>query len=124
MMSQHISIRRSLSYAGIWRSMWYHIKKPRNIPVDPVVSKMVQDIGTARPTCTRRMAAAVSRQMHMPVNRKRIRIFHRLGWTEPAKTKSKIVRSGRKLLRPTKPNQLWETDMTYWCGMAGAICSM
>lgn len=122
MMSQRISIRRSLFYAGISRNMWYHAKIPRNIPVDPMVSEMVQKIGAARLTYgTRRMAAAVSRELHMQVNRKKIRrIFHKLGWIEPTKTKSQIIRSGKRLLRPTTPNQLWQTDMTYvWCGMDG-----
>ena len=57
--TKQMSLRRSLSYTGISRNMWYYSKKPKNIPVDPVVSKAVQKIGTARPTYgTRRMAAA------------------------------------------------------------------
>ncbi|MFN3653741.1 MAG: hypothetical protein ACK4TO_00240 [Candidatus Nitrosotenuis sp.] len=33
------------------------------------------------------MAAAVSGELHMPVNRKKMRrIFHRLSWIEPAKS--------------------------------------
>jgi putative transposase len=122
MLSNDISLRRSLVCAGMSRNMWYHIKKPRNIPTDPAVSKTVQDIGTARPTYgTRRMAAAASRELKIPVNRKQIqRIFHKLGWIEPAKTKSEIIRSNKKLLRPAAPNRLWQTDMTYvWCGIDG-----
>jgi len=119
-LTKEISLRRSLLLAGVSRNMWYHIKKPRSIPADPVVSKTVQDIGTARPTYgTRRMAAAVSRELKMPVNRKKIRrIFHKLGWIEPAKGKKDIIKSGRKLFKPTAPHQLWQTDMTYvWCGI-------
>jgi hypothetical protein len=90
-------------HAGISHNMWYHIKKPRNIPADPVVSKMVQDIGTARPTygkdaydscrITRAACACEQKEIHQ--------IFHMLSWIEPAKTKSEIIRSGKKLLRST-----------------------
>lgn len=107
--TKQMSLRRSLSYTGISRNMWYYSKKPRNIPVDPVVSKTVQKIGTTRPTYgTRRMAAAASKELQTAINRKQIRrIFHKLGWNEPAKTKSNIIRVGKKLFKPTAPHQLW-----------------
>jgi hypothetical protein len=87
MLSDDVSLRKSLSYAGISRNMWHYSKKPGNIPVDPVVSKTVHDIGAARPTYgTRRMAAATSRELQTPVNRKQVRrILHKLGRIEPAK---------------------------------------
>ncbi|MDE1764635.1 MAG: hypothetical protein KGI27_00020 [Thaumarchaeota archaeon] len=45
------------------------------------------------------------------------RICRRLGWIVPRKTKSDIIRSSRKVLRPAAPDQLWEADMTHiWCG--------
>jgi len=64
------------------------------------------------------MAATLSRRLGRPVNRKQVqRIYRKLGWIVPQKTKSDIIRSSRKLLRPTAPDQLWEADMTYiWCG--------
>ena len=66
------------------------------------------------------MAATLSK-LGKPVNRKQIqRIYRKLGWIEPAKTKNEIIRSHKKLLKPTAPNQLWQTDMTYiWCGIDG-----
>ena len=37
---------------------WYYSKNPRNVPVDPMVTDVVQKIGKQRPTYgTRRMAA-------------------------------------------------------------------
>ncbi len=65
------------------------------------------------------MAAATTRELGFAVNRKQIRrIFHKLGWIEPAKTKRDIMASKKKLVKPTAPNQLWQTDMTYvWCGV-------
>jgi transposase InsO family protein len=121
-LTEQLSLRRALLLSGISRNMWYHIKKPRNIAVDPAVFQTVQKIGSVRPTYgTRRMAAAVSRELGSAVNRKQVRrIFHKLGWIEPAKTKKQIMVSKKKLFKPTAPNHLWQTDMTYiWCGVDG-----
>ena len=67
------------------------------------------------------MAAQVSRELDKPVNRKQIqRIFHKLGWIEPKKTKNDIIKSARILFKSDAPNQLWQTDITYvWCGVDG-----
>lgn len=44
-----------------------------------------------------------------------------MGWIEPKKTKNdNICASRRRMFKPTAPNQLWETDMTYiHCGVDG-----
>lgn len=121
-LSKIMSLNKSLLLTGVSKTKWYYSKTKRNMPVDKVVSDTVQRIGTARPTYgTRRMAAAASRELSIPVNRKKIqRIFHKLGWIEPAKTKKDIKLSKKKLFCPTAPNQLWQTDMTYiWCGIDG-----
>ena len=102
--------------------MWYHKPKARNVGLDPATVQVVQRIGGKRPAYgTRRMAAQVCRETHTATNRKKIqRIFRKLGWIEPQKTKNDIVRTNRKLFKPDAPNQLWETDMTYvWCRMDG-----
>ena len=119
---EKMSLRRSLRYAGISRHMWYHKPKARDIGLDPATVQAVQRIGGKRPTYgTRRMAAQVCHETHTATNRKKIqRIFRKLGWIEPQKTKNDIIRTNRKLFKPDAPNQLWETDMTYvWCGMDG-----
>lgn len=122
-MTHHgISLNRSLSFSGVSKARWYYTKKPREIPLNHTVAQAVQRQASARPTYgTRRMAAALSRELGRPVNRKQIqRIYRKLGWIEPAKTKSDIIGAGRKLFKPTAPNQLWQTDMTYvWCGIDG-----
>ena len=106
---KHISLNKSLSLVGISKTRWYYSKSPRTIPTDPVVTDIIQKIGVQRPTYgTRRMAAQVSRELNIPVNRKKIqRIFHKLGWIEPAKTKKEIMKSSRVLFQPSAPNQLW-----------------
>ena len=70
-LTKHISLNKSLFLVGVSKSKWYYCKSPRNIRTDPVVSDTVQRIAKQRPTYgTRRMAAQVSRELNMPVNRK------------------------------------------------------
>ncbi|MGI0081410.1 MAG: hypothetical protein ACRECH_17535, partial [Nitrososphaerales archaeon] len=46
--------------------------------------------------------------------------FHHLNWIEPAKKKSEIIRSSSKLVKATRPYELWESDITFvWCGVDG-----
>lgn len=121
-MTDFMSLTKSLSYSGVSKTKWYYSKKRRTIPLNSKIVQSVQNTGASRPTYgTRRMAAALSREMHIPINRKQIqRIYRKLGWIEPAKTKKQIMASGKKLFKPTAPNQLWQTDMTYiWCGIDG-----
>lgn len=113
-----VSLRRSLRYAGISRKKWYYTSRPREIPINQALAQAVQRQGSTRPTYgTRRMAAALSRMLHTPVNRKQVqRIYRKLGWIIPQKTKSEIIRSAKKVLLPTRPDEFWEADMTYiWC---------
>ena len=123
LVAKNMSVSRAIRYTGISKNRWYYTKKARHNTtqkVDPVISRTVQSIGNERPTYgTRRMAAALSRKLGTPINRKRIqRIYQKLGWIVPRKTKNEIIRSSAKLLRPTAPNRLWQADMTYvWCGV-------
>lgn len=120
-MLQGMSLRRALTPADISRTAYYYSGRPRMARVDPAVVDLTQDIGTRRPSYgTRRMAVMLSRHLGRPVNRKQVRrVFHALHWLEPAKKKTDIIReSVRKPARPSAPDQLWETDMTYvWCGI-------
>ncbi len=103
-----MSLAKSLFYCGLPKSFWYYTKTPRNIPLNKGVTETVQKIGNQRPIYgTRRMAAAASIELNKAVNRKQIRrIFHRLAWIEPSKTKKQIIKVSRKLFSPTAPNQL------------------
>ena len=117
-----MSLSAALGHAGVSRCMWHCVPRPRDVRPDPATVEAVQGIGSRRPTYgTRRMAAQVARETSTPTNRKQIqRIFRRLGWTGPQKTKNDIIRSGSRPARPEAPNRLWETDMTYvWCGNDG-----
>ena len=90
--------------------------------IDKRLGSLIMEVARARPTYgTRRMAVQLSRQLRAPVNRKKVsRIYRKLGWTVPRMRKSEIIRSGRKLPKPTGPNRFWEADMSYiWCGRDG-----
>ncbi len=92
-LNKHVSLNKSLLFIGVSKTRWYYSKSPRSKRADPVVTDVVRKIGKQRPTYgTRRMAAQVSRELNKSVNRKQIqRIFHKLGWIEPKKTKSNIT---------------------------------
>ena len=117
-----VGLNKTLRLCGVSKKAWYYTSQPRNVSPDPEVQDRVQNIGLKRPTYgTRRMAAQVSRELNRPVNRKAIRrIFKRLGWSKPSRTKHEIIRSNKKVPRPKAPNQFWESDMSYiWCGVDG-----
>ena len=120
---EYMSLNKALQYCGVSKCAWHYTKKPRAIPIDANVTHRVRQIASRRPTYgTRRMAAQISRETGVSTNRKKIqRIYRKIGWNEPQKTKNDIIRaSRRKRFRPTGPNQLWETDITYiHCGRDG-----
>ena len=122
MVQEVMGLNRALLLCGVSKKAWYYAPRPRNVSPDPEVQETVQKIGPKRPTYgTRRMAAQVSRELNRPVNRKAVRrIFRRLGWSEPSRTKREIIRVNMKLPRPNAPNRFWESDMSYvWCGADG-----
>lgn len=119
MLETEMSLRKALAYAGCSRKMYYYEPAPRTIALDPVVVEKTREIALQRPSYgTRRMAAQLSRELHVPINRKQVqRVYRGLNWTEPAKTKSQVIRSASKVVRASRPYEFWQTDMTYlWCG--------
>ena len=122
MVHEQLSLRKSLKYADISRCRWYYKPRPREIELNPVVVDAVRQISRRRPTYgTRRMAAQVTRDTGIATNRKQVqRIFRKIGYIQPQKTKNELVHTGRRLFKPKAPNHLWETDITYiWCGIDG-----
>lgn len=115
-----MSLRTALRYSGLnsWSSFYYE-EKSRFVEPDPLVVKSVKRLTNERPSYgARRVAAQLSRDLGHPVNRKRIqRIFRILGYTEPSLKKSEIIRSHDRAPSPSRPYELWQTDLTYtWCG--------
>lgn len=117
-----ISLRKALDYSGSSRNLYYYKPKTREIGLDASIVESVKRLALERPSYgTRRTAATLTRELRSPVNRKRIqRIFRALNWTLPARKKSEIIRSSTKLVKATRPYELWETDLTYvWSGVDG-----
>ena len=119
----HMSLNKALAYCGMSKRVWYYASRPRDIPIDAEATRMIRQVALRRPTYgTRRMAAQVSRETGVPTNRKKVqRIYRKIGWIEPQKSKKEIIRASRlKRFKPSGPNQLWETDITYiHCGVDG-----
>ena len=120
--TKYMSLSRALGYCGMSKQAWYYTARPRNVPVDADVVRAVRRIAARRPTYgTRRMAARVARETGASTSRKKAqRIYRKIGYIQPQKTKNDIIRAGRRLFKPEAPNRLWETDITYvWCGIDG-----
>jgi putative transposase len=117
------SLRKALRHSGCSRQGYYHQAKKRSIPPDPYIVEKIKEIALQRPLYgTRRMAAQLSRELGVRVNRKRVqRIYRQLGWTQPRQRKNDLLRTAvSSRPRPTKPNELWESDLTYvHCGVDG-----
>jgi putative transposase len=116
---QKISLRKALRYSGMSSCSYYYEPAPRAFEPDAAIVQRVEELALQRPFYgTRRMAAQLSRELRVPVNRKRVqKVFHKLNWIEPAKTKSEVVRSASKVVKASRPYEFWQTDMTYlWCG--------
>jgi putative transposase len=117
--NEKMSLRKALRYSGMSSCSYYYKPVPRVIEPDPAIVRKVEKIALERPFYgTRRMAAQLSRELHAPINRKRVqKVFHALNWVEPSKTKSQLIRSASKVVKASRPYEFWQTDMTYvWCG--------
>jgi transposase InsO family protein len=117
-----LSLRDAAAYSGSSWNLLYHQEKPRFIAPDPLIVEKVKRLILGRPSYgTRRIAAQLSRELDLPINRKRVqRIFRMLGYTEPAKIKSEIIRARDKVPKASRPYELWQTDLTYVpCGIDG-----
>jgi transposase InsO family protein len=120
---QGLSLRKALRLSGCSRRSYYYRSGKRTIPPDPCILEKVREEALKRPLYgTRRMAVTLARRLGRPINRKRIqRIYRHIGWIQPQKTKKQLLRAAYdKRPKPTRPNELWETDLTYiHCGVDG-----
>ena len=117
-----LSLRDAAAYSGSSWNLLYHQPKPRFVSPDQSIVEWVKQLAVERPSYgTRRIAAQLSRELETPINRKRVqRIFRILGYTEPSKTKSEVIRARDKAPKASRPCELWQTDLTYVpCGVDG-----
>jgi len=120
MLEEEMSLRKALRYSGMSSCSYYYRPVARTSEPDPAITQKVEEIALQRPSYgTRRMAAQLSRELHVPINRKRVqKVFHALNWIEPAKTKNQVIRSSSRVVKVSRPYEFWQTDMTYlWCGI-------
>jgi transposase InsO family protein len=125
MLDNKLSLRKALHFSACSRKMYYYRKKERSVRLDAAVVDAARKIALERPSYgTRRMAVMISRELGRSVNRKQVqRVFHALNWIEPAKKKTDIIRSKGKTVKASRPNELWEADMSYiWCGNKDGWC--
>ena len=120
---QGLSLREALHLSGCSRRSYYYRTCKRTIPPDPYILAKVREAALNRPLYgTRRMAVTLAKELGRPINRKRIqRIYRILSWVQPQRTKKQLLRAAYdRRPKPVKPNELWETDMTYiFCGADG-----
>jgi putative transposase len=119
-----VSLRKALRLSACSRrSYYYRTTGKRTIPPDPYILEKVREEASRRPLYgTRRMAVTLTRRLGRPINRKRVqRIYRHLSWIQPQKTKKQLLNAAYdKRPKPTRPNELWEADLTYiHCGVDG-----
>ena len=91
-----VDLNRVFLLCWVYGKAWHYTPDPETCRRTPKCRR-IQKIGPARPTCgTRRMAAQIFRELNHPVNCKAIRrIFKRLGWAKPSRTKREIIRANK-----------------------------
>lgn len=102
---KYMSLNKALEYCGMSKQARYYVAHPRDVPIDADAVRTIRRIAAGRPTYgTRRMAAQVARETGMPTNRKKVqRIYRRIGYIQPQKTKNDIIRTVRRLFKPKAP---------------------
>ena len=123
LIGQDMSLNRSLKYCGMFKRQWYWKPKARKPKANAGIVEAIRTIrGERQFYGAKRIAAEASRRLGMPVNRKLVqRVYKRLGWGTPAEPKE--PKSRWKPIIAVRPNQVWETDITYvWCGAVDGWC--
>ena len=121
---REMSLNKALRWCGVTRKRWYYKPKARESAVNRNVLQLIRQIREERPFYgTRRMAAELSRMLDRPANRKLVRrVYRRMGWSLPAQD-LKCAKARWMPIKATRPNQVWETDITYvWCGPLYSWC--
>ena len=131
-----MSLRKALAYSCCSKNTYYYNKNNKEKDhgnhitaaataaslSSKIIEQEIQQISMERPTYgTRRMAAMLTRILGRPINRKRVqRIFRKMGYITPSKSKKEIMRSKVHNVKADRPNQVWEADLTYvHCGIDG-----
>ena len=113
-LKHEMSVRNISRISGISLSGYYYKPKERHIQrLDPSIKDRIKDIASERPTYGYRRVWAVLRNSGTEVNQKTVRnVLKDSNMNLPA-SKHRGRTKKRNLLKPTGPDQLWETDITY-----------
>ena len=113
-LKHEMSLRNSSRISGISLSGYYYKPKDRHIQrLDPSIKDRIKDIASERPTYGYRRVWAVLRNSGTEVNQKTVRNVLKDSDLNLTASKHRGRTKKRNLFKPTGPDQLWETDITY-----------
>ena len=113
-LKQGMSLRNISRISGISLSGYYYRPRKRNIQrLDPSTRARIKDIASERPTYGYRRVWAVLRNSGTKVKQKTVRkVLKDSNLNLPA-SRHRGRTKRRNLFKPTGPDQLWQTDITY-----------
>ena len=113
-LKQSMSMREISLISGIPLSEYYYVPRSRNVTrLDPEIREMIKSIASERPTYGYRRVWAVLRNQGISVNSKTVESVLRENNLSLPYARHRGRTKTRNLFRPTGPDQLWETDITY-----------
>ena len=113
-LNDQIPFREISRISGISLSGYYYKPRERHVErLDPSIKKRIRDIASERPTYVYRRVWAILRNHGTKVNQKTVgKVLKDNNLRLPA-SKHRGRTKSRNLFKPVKPDQLWETDITY-----------
>ena len=113
-LKQEMSLRNISRISGISLSGYYYRPVERHIQrLDPSTRERIREIASERPTYGYRRVWAILRNQGTKVNQKTVRkVLKDNNLSLPASRYRGRTKT-RNLFKPTGPDQLWETDITY-----------
>ena len=109
-----MTLRRISRISGLSLSGYYYLPRERHVRrLDPSIVERIKSIALERPTYGYRRVWAMLRNQGTKVNQKTVRKVLRENSMMLPASKMKGRTNKRDLFRPTGPDQLWETNITY-----------
>ena len=109
-----LPVRRISAISGISSSTVYYkpsVRRVRRLPVE--TENMIVEMAGERPTYGYRRIWAILRNKGIHLNQKTVRKVLKMHSLSLPASRHKGRTESRKLFKPTGPDQLWETDITY-----------